>query len=116
MERIKYLKSVVSYKFLILCIYHLDMGRDSSVGIATRYGLDGPEIESQWGARSSARVQSGPGAHKASYTMGNGFFQGVKRPGRGVDHPSPYSPFWTLVACSRVTFTFIIRTLCTYVS
>ena len=25
------------------------MGRDSSVGIATRYGLDGPEIESGLG-------------------------------------------------------------------
>ena len=25
------------------------MGRDSSVGIATRYGLDGPGIESQCG-------------------------------------------------------------------
>ena len=25
------------------------MGRDSSVCIATRYGLDGPGIESQWG-------------------------------------------------------------------
>ena len=25
------------------------MGRDSSVGIATRYGLDGPGIESRWG-------------------------------------------------------------------
>ena len=24
------------------------MGRDSSVGIATRYGLDGPGIESRW--------------------------------------------------------------------
>ena len=24
------------------------VGRDSSVGIATRYGLDGPEIESRW--------------------------------------------------------------------
>ena len=24
-------------------------GRDSSVGIATRYGLDGPGIESLWG-------------------------------------------------------------------
>ena len=24
-------------------------GRDSSVGIATRYGLDGPGIESRWG-------------------------------------------------------------------
>ena len=25
------------------------MGRDSTVGIATRYGLDGPGIESRWG-------------------------------------------------------------------
>jgi hypothetical protein len=25
-------------------------GRDSSVGIATHYGLDGPGIESRWGA------------------------------------------------------------------
>ena len=24
-------------------------GRDSSVGIATRYGLDGPGIDSRWG-------------------------------------------------------------------
>ena len=27
----------------------LDGGRGSSVGIATRYGLDGPAIESRWG-------------------------------------------------------------------
>jgi hypothetical protein len=26
-----------------------NVGRDSSVGIATRYRLDGPEIESRWG-------------------------------------------------------------------
>jgi hypothetical protein len=46
--------------------------RDSSVGIATRYGLDGPGIESRWGARFSAPVQTGPGAHPASCTMGTG--------------------------------------------
>jgi hypothetical protein len=39
------------------------------------------------GARFSAPVQTGPGAHPASYTMGTGSFPGVKRPGRGVDHP-----------------------------
>jgi len=50
------------------------MGRDSSVDIATRYGLDGPGIESQWGTRFSAPVQTGPGAHPASYTMGTGYF------------------------------------------
>ena len=64
-------------------------GRDSSVGIATRYRLDGPGIESRWGARFSAPVQNGPGAHPTSYTMGTGSFLGIKRPGLGVDHPPP---------------------------
>jgi hypothetical protein len=62
-------------------------GPGSSVGIATRYGLDDPGIESRWGARFSAPVQTGPGAHPASYTMGIGSFPQVKRPGRGVEHP-----------------------------
>jgi hypothetical protein len=30
-------------------IIHNEQSRDSSVGIATRYGLDGPGIESRWG-------------------------------------------------------------------
>ena len=40
-------------------------------------------------ARFSAPVQTGPGAHPASCTMGTGSFPAVKRPGRGVDHPRP---------------------------
>ena len=67
------------------------MGRDSSVCIATRYGLDGPGIESRWGTRFSSPVHTGPGAHPASYTMGTGSFPGLKRPGGGVDHPPSYS-------------------------
>ena len=59
------------------------VGRDSSVGIATRYGVDGPGIESRWGARYSAPVQTDPGAHPASCTMGTGSFLGLKS-GRGV--------------------------------
>jgi hypothetical protein len=39
------------------------------------------------GVRFSAPVQTGPGAHPASYTMGTGSLPWVKRPGRGVDHP-----------------------------
>ena len=77
-------------RFLVFfCIFIV--GRDSSVGIATRYGLDGPGIEARWGARFSVHVQTGPGAHPASYTMGTGSFLGVKRPGRGVDNPPPSS-------------------------
>ena len=36
----------------------IDVDRDSSVGTATSYGLDGPGIESRWGARFSAPVQT----------------------------------------------------------
>ena len=39
------------------------------------------------GAIFSAPVQTGRGDHPASYTMDTGSLPGVKRPGRGVDHP-----------------------------
>ena len=38
-----------SNKFIHTYTYITGVGRDSSVGIATRYGLDGPGIESRWG-------------------------------------------------------------------
>jgi hypothetical protein len=49
--------------------------------------------------------------------MGTGSFRGIKRPERGVDHPTPSSaevkekaelPLWAFVACSRVNFTFLL--------
>jgi hypothetical protein len=55
----------------------------SSVGIATCYGLDGPGTESRWGARFSAPIQTGPGVHPASCTVGTGSFLGIES-GRGV--------------------------------
>jgi hypothetical protein len=67
------------------------VGRDSVVGTATSYELDGPGIESGWGVRFSASAQAGPGAYPASSTMGTGSFPGVRRPGRGVDHAPPSS-------------------------
>ena len=42
-------------------------------------------------ARFSAPVQTGAGAHPASYTMGTGSFPGVNWLGRGVDHGPPSS-------------------------
>ena len=69
-------------------------------------------------ARFSELVQTGPGAHPSSYTMGTGTFPGVKRPGRDVDQPLHLAPrlkedraihllpLWAFVACYRVTFTF----------
>jgi len=58
-------------------------GTGSSVGIATGYGLDSPGIEFRWEARFSAPLQTGPGGHAASCTMGTGSFPRVKS-GRGV--------------------------------
>ena len=86
-------------------------GRDRSVGIATRYG-DRILVR----ARFYALVQTGPGAHPTSCTMGAGSFPGVERPGCGADHPPPSSaevkervelylcfpsgPSWTVLGCT----------------
>ena len=102
-------------------------GPGSVVGIAIGYGLDGPGIESRWGARFSAPVQTSSGAHPASCTVGTGSFP-VMKSGRGVTltpHPLlvpwswksraiPLLPLWavrpvqSLSACARVHFTYHI--------
>ena len=65
-------------------------GPGSSVGIATGYGWT-VRGSNPGGERLSAPVQTGPGAHPASCTMGTGSFPGGKvRPGRAADH-SPLS-------------------------
>ena len=64
--------------------------RDSSVGIATRYGMDGPGIETLW-KRDFPHPPVGLGAHPASYTMGTESFPGVKRLGRGAGRLPPSS-------------------------
>ena len=43
------------------------------------------------GARFSVPVQTGPGIHAASCTMGTGSFPEVKLLGRGADPPPPSS-------------------------
>ena len=116
-------KSETTICLSFMCI--TSCGPGSVVGIATGYRLDGPGIESRWGARFSAPVQTGPEAHPASCTMGTGSFPGVKS-GRGVTltpHPLlvpwswkgraiPLLPLWavrpvqSLSACKRVHFAF----------
>jgi hypothetical protein len=44
------------------------------------------------GEKLSAPVQIGLGSHPASCTVGTGSFLGVKRSGRGVDHPPHIMP------------------------
>ena len=90
------------------------MGQDSAVGIATCYRLDGPGIETRWGARFSLPLQTGPGALSASYTMDTGSFPWIKWPGRGIDHSPLCStqvkeraellPLWNFMTCSRVLY------------
>jgi hypothetical protein len=65
-------------------------GPGSSVGIAIGYGLDGRGGRILVEARFFAPVQTGPGAHPASCTMGTGSFPGGKeRPGRDADPSTP---------------------------
>jgi hypothetical protein len=70
------------------------VGRDSSVGIATRRVLDGSGIESRWeggGVKFSASVQNSPGPTQSPIQWVPISFPGLKRPGRVVDHLPPHS-------------------------
>jgi hypothetical protein len=55
----------------------VSVGRLSSVGIATCYRLNCPEI-------GTARLQTGRGFDTDPYTVGTGLFQGIKRQRCGV--------------------------------
>jgi hypothetical protein len=68
--------------YILICSIPL-CGPGSSVGIVTGYCLDGLGIESRLGGYF-AHVQTGQ-------TMITVSFTGVKRPGRGADHPPPPS-------------------------
>ena len=65
---------------------HVKVDRDSVVGIATRYGLDGPGIDFPHPSRSAL----GPTQPPIQWVPG--LSPGVKRPGRGVDHPPHLAP------------------------
>jgi hypothetical protein len=83
--------------------------RDSSVGIATRYGLDGPGIE--WRCGRNFPLKSRTALRPTQWVPG--FFPWVQRPGAGValtTHPIkrrsqrknraiPLFPLWAFVAC-----------------
>jgi len=97
------------------------------LGLATGWTVRG----SNPGDRFSTPVQTGPGAHSASCTMGSGSFPVVKS-GRGVTltpHPLlvpwlrkgraiPLLPLWavwpvqSLIACTRMHFTFTFYHVC----
>jgi hypothetical protein len=57
------------HMYIIYVYMYAEVGRDISLVIATRYGLECPAIESRWRAKFSPPVQTGPGAHLASCTI-----------------------------------------------
>jgi len=87
--RLKFPESVfVTLFFLSPC---LKIGAEI-VGIVTMLRAGRFVVRSPVGARFSVPVQTDPVAHPASYTMGTGYFPGLKRPRRGVDHPPHLQP------------------------
>ena len=75
------------------------VGRDSSVGIATYYGLDGPGIELRWRQDFRHPFWGPPSLLYNGYRVS---FRGVKRPGRGVNHP----PYLALRLKKEQTYTY----------
>jgi len=75
---------------IIIIIIIIGPGLFSRYSDLQRTGRSGDRIPV--GARFFTTVQTGPRAQPASYTMGTGSFSGVKRPGRGDDHPPHLAP------------------------
>ena len=77
--------TITTTNTLLVSCYHSNtftgVGRDSAVGIATRYGLDGPEIESRWGRNFPHlfRLALGPNQHPIQWVPG--LFPGGKAVG-----------------------------------
>jgi hypothetical protein len=68
------------------------MGLDSSVSIATRYGMEGLAIESRWGGESFRTRPDRPwGPPSLLYSGYQISLPGVKQLRRGIDHPPPSS-------------------------
>ena len=108
-------------------------GPSSVVGIATRYGLDGPGIESRWRRDFPHLSRPALGPTQPPVQWVPGLSRGVKS-GRGVTlTPHPLLLLWSrksraipllpllavrpvqsLSACTRVTFTFTFLVVTVY--
>jgi len=93
--------NLAGYGFLI--------GRDSSVGTATRYGLGGPGIESRWGTRFTATFHTGRGAHQDSPKMDTSAFDLLLRV---IDYVVTIS---FGISCAVVVLTCFVMCGCLYV-
>ena len=96
--------------------------RDSSGGIATRYGTDGPWMESRQGRDFLHPSRPILRSIQPPIQWVQGLFPVEKWPGRGVNHPPPSSaevkervelytstpPLWAFMACSMLNFTVFL--------
>jgi len=74
------------WKAWCIIMYRESFGdRDSSVGVATRYGVEGPG--SNTSLAEIFRTRSDRPKRLIRYNWYSHFPGGVRRPGRGVDHP-----------------------------
>jgi hypothetical protein len=76
------------YNSAFICILLLFAGRDSSVGVAIRYVLDGPGIESRWG-RDFPHLSRPPWGPPSLLYNGYRVFPGSKEAGTWRRPPTP---------------------------
>ena len=108
-----------SYSPFYPCGSFQAVGRDSSVGIATRYGLDGPWIDSWWGQYFPHPSKQALGPTQPPIQWVPGLIPGGKAAGAWRWPPTPSNaevkervelylccPLCTFVVSSRVNFTF----------
>jgi len=73
---------------LLMIIYYLNrVARVRAVGIATRYRVNGPGIESQCGQSFPQQSKTALAPTQPLCTLGAGSFSGIKWPRRGIYHP-----------------------------
>ena len=86
---------VYIYIYIYIYIFHCHLNnvweglvdRDSSVGIAARYGLNGPGMESRCGRDFLYPFRPALGPTQTTKQRVPGLYRRVKRSGRDVDHP-----------------------------
>jgi hypothetical protein len=116
-----YCLSVCLSVCLSLSLFYV--GRDSSVDIATRYELDDPRIEPRYRRYFPHLSRPVVGPTQPPIQLYRVSFQGVKRSGRGFDHPSSSSAevkerveLCISMACQRANINYAVCCMHQFVS